>query len=42
MILAVLVKVNGGKGAVRVDDETYVQTGVNQGDGYVIITVNPD
>lgn len=40
-ILAVLVKVNGGEGAVRVDDGTYVRTGANQGDGNFIVTVNP-
>ena len=38
-VRALLVKKNGGEGAVRVDDGTYVRTGKNQGDGFVIVTV---
>ena len=38
-ILAVLVKVNGGEGAVRLSDGTNVRTGANQDKGYVIVTV---
>ena len=37
-VRALLVKKNGGEGAVRVDDGTYVRTGQNQGDGFVIVT----
>lgn len=40
-ILAVLVKVNGGEGAVRLGDGTNVRTGANQDPGSVIVTVKP-
>jgi len=38
-VRALLVKKNGGEGAVRVDDGTYLRTGQNQGDGFVIVTI---
>ncbi|KAL9128706.1 MAG: hypothetical protein Q9217_002667 [Psora testacea] len=41
LIPALLVRVNGGEGAVRVDDGTYVRTGANQGGGYFIVTMKP-
>ena len=41
-VLALLIKKNGGEGAVRIIDGTYIPTGHGQVAGTIIVTREPD